>query len=48
MAGDVSVNADARRMIQAAVDAYGRLDVLVANAGIIPLDDVLDDDDEDQ
>ena len=35
---DVSVNADARRMIQAAVDAYGRLDVLVANAGIIPLD----------
>jgi NAD(P)-dependent dehydrogenase (short-subunit alcohol dehydrogenase family) len=41
VAGDVSVSADARRMIQAAVDVYGRLDVLVANAGIIPLDDIL-------
>ncbi len=36
-AGDVSVEADARRMIGAAVDRFGRLDVLVANAGIIPL-----------
>jgi NAD(P)-dependent dehydrogenase (short-subunit alcohol dehydrogenase family) len=35
--GDVSDPGDARRMIQAAVDAYGRLDVLVANAGVIPL-----------
>ena len=35
--GDVSVDADARRMIQTAVDRFGRLDVLVANAGIIPL-----------
>src|SRR5262245_5794624 len=35
--GDVSVDADARRMIEAAVDEYGRIDVLVANAGIIPL-----------
>jgi NAD(P)-dependent dehydrogenase (short-subunit alcohol dehydrogenase family) len=35
--GDVSNPDDARRMIQAAVDAYGRLDVLVANAGVIPL-----------
>jgi NAD(P)-dependent dehydrogenase (short-subunit alcohol dehydrogenase family) len=41
VSGDVSVDADARRMIQAAVDAFGQLDVLVANAGIIPLDDVL-------
>jgi NAD(P)-dependent dehydrogenase (short-subunit alcohol dehydrogenase family) len=40
--GDVSVDADARRMIQAAVDRYDRLDVLVANAGIIPLNDVLE------
>src|SRR5688572_11626473 len=40
--GDVSVDADARAMIRAAVDAYGRLDVLVANAGIIPLGDVLE------
>jgi NAD(P)-dependent dehydrogenase (short-subunit alcohol dehydrogenase family) len=37
--GDVSVEADARRMISAAVDRFGRLDVLVANAGIIPLGD---------
>jgi NAD(P)-dependent dehydrogenase (short-subunit alcohol dehydrogenase family) len=40
--GDVSVVEDARRMIQAAVDHFGRLDVLVANAGIIPLGDVLE------
>lgn len=39
--GDVSVEDDARRMIAAASDAFGRLDVLVANAGIIPLDDAL-------
>lgn len=37
--GDVSVEEDARRMIRAAVDRFGRLDVLVANAGIIPLGD---------
>ncbi|WP_101948257.1 SDR family NAD(P)-dependent oxidoreductase [Mycobacterium sp. 3519A] len=37
--GDVSVEADARRMIAAAVDRFGRLDVLVANAGVIPLGD---------
>ena len=35
--GDVSVVADARRMIEAALEHYGRIDVLVANAGIIPL-----------
>jgi NAD(P)-dependent dehydrogenase (short-subunit alcohol dehydrogenase family) len=35
--GDVSKPDDARRMIEAAVEHYGRLDVLVANAGIIPL-----------
>jgi NAD(P)-dependent dehydrogenase (short-subunit alcohol dehydrogenase family) len=40
--GDVSEPEDARRMIQAAVDRFGRIDVLVANAGIIPLNDVLD------
>lgn len=38
--GDVSVEDDARRMIAAATDRFGRLDVLVANAGIIPLGDV--------
>lgn len=37
VAGDVSVDADAQQMIQAAVDRWGKLDVLVANAGIIPL-----------
>jgi NAD(P)-dependent dehydrogenase (short-subunit alcohol dehydrogenase family) len=35
--GDVSQDADAHRMIAAAVERYGRLDVLVANAGVIPL-----------
>ena len=39
--GDVSKEDDARSMIVAAVDAYGRVDCVVANAGIIPLDDVL-------
>ena len=42
VAGDVSVAGDARRMVRAAVDRFGRLDVLVANAGIIPLHDVLE------
>lgn len=37
--GDVSVQDDARRMIAAATERFGRLDVLVANAGIIPLGD---------
>jgi NAD(P)-dependent dehydrogenase (short-subunit alcohol dehydrogenase family) len=40
--GDVSMVEDARRMIEAAVERFGRLDVLVANAGIIPLGDVLE------
>jgi glucose 1-dehydrogenase len=31
---DVSVTADLQRMIQTAVDTYGRLDVLINNAGI--------------
>jgi NAD(P)-dependent dehydrogenase (short-subunit alcohol dehydrogenase family) len=39
---DVSADADARRMISAAVARFGRLDILVANAGIIPLEDVLE------
>lgn len=40
--GDVSQEDDARRMIGDAVAAFGGLDVLVANAGIIPLGDVLE------
>ncbi len=39
--GDVSVVGDARRMIRTAVEAFGRVDVLVANAGVIPLNNVL-------
>lgn len=39
--GDVSNQADTRAMIMTAVDTYGRLDCVVANAGIIPLDDIL-------
>jgi NAD(P)-dependent dehydrogenase (short-subunit alcohol dehydrogenase family) len=35
--GDVSIEDDARAMIEAAVSTYGRIDVLVANAGVIPL-----------
>jgi NAD(P)-dependent dehydrogenase (short-subunit alcohol dehydrogenase family) len=40
--GDVSQAADCEAMIRAAVEAYGRVDVVVANAGIIPLGDVLE------
>jgi NAD(P)-dependent dehydrogenase (short-subunit alcohol dehydrogenase family) len=35
--GDVSSVEDAQRAIRAAVDRWGRLDILVANAGVIPL-----------
>lgn len=36
--GDVSVAADAARMVHETIAAFGRLDVLVNNAGIAPLD----------
>jgi NAD(P)-dependent dehydrogenase (short-subunit alcohol dehydrogenase family) len=42
--GDVSVVEDARAMISAAVSAYGRIDVLVANAGIIELGGLMESD----
>lgn len=35
--GDVSTEEDARRIVAAAVESFGALDTLVANAGIIPL-----------
>ncbi|HET9198991.1 MAG TPA: SDR family NAD(P)-dependent oxidoreductase [Solirubrobacterales bacterium] len=35
--GDVSVEEDARRIVAAAIESFGVLDTLVANAGIIPL-----------
>lgn len=47
VAGDVSDDADARRMIDAAITRHGRLDVLVANAGVIPLQTILETTPED-
>ncbi|MEU9106794.1 glucose 1-dehydrogenase [Streptomyces xanthophaeus] len=41
--GDVADAADARRVVQEAVDVFGRLDILVNNAGVtrfVPLDDL--------
>ena len=40
--GDVSVPEDARAMIEAAVERFGRVDILVANAGVIPLSTIVD------
>jgi NAD(P)-dependent dehydrogenase (short-subunit alcohol dehydrogenase family) len=39
---DVSQPEDVRRMINAAVEQYGRLDIAIANAGIIPLASVVE------
>lgn len=36
--GDVSKAGDAERIVNSAVDTFGRLDVLVNNAGIMPID----------
>jgi NAD(P)-dependent dehydrogenase (short-subunit alcohol dehydrogenase family) len=40
--GDVSVPEDAKAMIEAAVERFGRIDILVANAGVIPLSTIVD------
>lgn len=45
--GNVSVPEDARRMIEAAVKHFGRIDILVANAGVIPLGTIVDSTPED-
>ncbi|WP_035792254.1 SDR family NAD(P)-dependent oxidoreductase [Kitasatospora mediocidica] len=45
--GDVSEAADVRRMVGAAVERYGRLDVAVANAGVLPLMEITEADGED-
>ena len=39
---DVSKPEDSRRMINVAVEQYGRLDIAIANAGIIPLASVVE------
>jgi NAD(P)-dependent dehydrogenase (short-subunit alcohol dehydrogenase family) len=39
---DVSVPADVRRLVDAAVELYTRLDVVVANAGVIPLVEIIE------
>jgi NAD(P)-dependent dehydrogenase (short-subunit alcohol dehydrogenase family) len=39
---DVSQPEDVRQMINTAVEQYGRLDIAVANAGIIPLASVVE------
>ncbi|MCC9310638.1 SDR family oxidoreductase [Kitasatospora sp. RB6PN24] len=44
---DVTDPQDVRRMVATAVDRNGRLDVAVANAGLIPLSDVLETSPED-
>ncbi|WP_236654333.1 SDR family NAD(P)-dependent oxidoreductase [Streptacidiphilus anmyonensis] len=45
--GDVTVPAEVRHMVAAGVRTFGRLDVAVANAGILPLSDVLETTPED-
>lgn len=40
--GDVSDVGDAKGIIGAAVESFGRVDVLVANAGVIPLNNIVD------
>ena len=42
LTADVSKPEDVRRMIEVAVEEYGRLDIAIANAGIIPLASVVE------
>lgn len=47
VSADVTTRAGAEALVKAATDAYGRLDVLVNNAGIYPLHGLLEMTDED-
>lgn len=47
LVGDVTVPEDVRRMVDQAVTRFGRLDVAVANAGILPLSDLAETSPED-
>jgi NAD(P)-dependent dehydrogenase (short-subunit alcohol dehydrogenase family) len=40
--GDVSAVEDAKRIVAASVESFGRVDVLVANAGVIPLNNIVE------
>jgi NAD(P)-dependent dehydrogenase (short-subunit alcohol dehydrogenase family) len=40
--GDVSVAEDAKKMIATAVERFRRIDVLIANAGVIPLNNIVE------
>ncbi len=40
--GDVSDPGDTQGMIRACVERFGKIDVLVANAGVIPLNNIVD------
>jgi len=40
--GDVSVEADVRTCVERTVSAFGRLDIMVNNAGVIAVDSVID------
>ncbi|CAG2105182.1 unnamed protein product, partial [Medioppia subpectinata] len=40
---DLKVDADIERLVKTTIDTYGRLDVLVNNAGIYPVDTIRDD-----
>ena len=44
MVGDVTIDADANRLIKATITRFGRLDVLVNNAGFAQITSILDSD----